>query len=224
MRRAEKRRAMEEAVLDTATDLLRDGGPEALTIATLADLLGVSVGGLYRYYPSKGAILVGLEQRAIESYEAVQEHLLAMLEPHLRRVPPARAALARILAAAATYPAHAQRDPVQHHLMMQLLAVPQRLLDEPEMAEVEAQVQPILERNTQLLAAAAAAGALEPGDARLRTYVLWAALHGADQFRKRDRALPPSLHAAAVSDAAVDSLLLGWGADRAVLAAARRIG
>ena len=53
-KRAEKRRSMEEAVLEHAADMLR-GGPEALTIAGLAQRLGVSVGGLYRYYPSKGA-------------------------------------------------------------------------------------------------------------------------------------------------------------------------
>src|SRR5437667_5020696 len=99
-RRVDKRRSMEEAVLDAATVLLGAGGPEALTIVALADQLGVSVGGLYRYYPSKGAILVGLEKRAIASYAAVQEQLLALLEPRLRRVGPERAALARILAAA----------------------------------------------------------------------------------------------------------------------------
>ena len=43
---------MEEAVLDAATEMMRDGGPDALTMAGLAAGLGVSVGGLYRYYPS----------------------------------------------------------------------------------------------------------------------------------------------------------------------------
>ena len=75
---------MEEAVLDAATEMLRAGGPDALTMARLAAELELSVGGLYRYYPGKGAILVGLEKRAIASYRAVQEDLLATLEPRFR--------------------------------------------------------------------------------------------------------------------------------------------
>jgi AcrR family transcriptional regulator len=222
LRRADKRRHMEQAVLDCATELLRAGGPEALTIVSLAKELGVSVGGLYRYYPSKGSILVGLEKRAIASYAAVQEQLLAELEPRLKRAPMPRAALSRVLLAASAYGEHARRDPVQHDLLTQLLAVPVPLLDEREVAEVEAHVQPILARSTELLVAAMEAGALSAGNALLRTYVLWAAVHGADQFRKRDRLLPSSLHASVVSDAAVEGLLLGWGADPDVLEAAGR--
>jgi AcrR family transcriptional regulator len=222
-RRVDKRRTMEEAVLDAATILLGAGGPEALTIAALADQLGVSVGGLYRYYPSKGAILVALEKRSIASFEAVHEHLLAVLEPRLRRQPADRSALARILCAALAYSEHWRRDPVQHGLMTQLLAVPEPLLDDREVMEVEVQLLPILDRSTALFDAAVQTRALGPGDPRLRTYVLWVAIHGADQLRKRDRLLPPSLHAAVVRDAAVDGLLTGWGAKPAVLAAARRL-
>src|SRR5688572_7968442 len=107
-KRADKRRTMEEAVLDISTAMLRSGGPEALTMAALAAELGVSVGGLYRYYPNKGAILVGLEKRAIASYREVQEDLLAGLEPRLRGRPGRVAALARILAASSAYLAHAE--------------------------------------------------------------------------------------------------------------------
>lgn len=222
-KRADKRRSMEEAVLDTATELLRAGGPEALTIAGLAALLDVSVGGLYRYYPSKGAILVGLEKRAIASYGEVMSALLDALEARLKRHAPEVAALARVLAAATAYLEHARRDPVQHRLLAQLLSVPDALLDEAEVREVERYVRPILERGAHLIGAAADCGALAPGDAEQRTFVLWAALQGADQFRKRDRVLPPRLQSWALADAAADSLLLGWGADARTLAAARRL-
>ena len=57
----------------------------------------------------------------------------------------------------------------------------------------------------------------------MRTFVLWAALQGADQFRKRDRVLPEALHSWALADAAIDALLLGWGARPRELAAARRL-
>jgi AcrR family transcriptional regulator len=221
-KRADKRRSMEEAVLDVATELLREGGFDAVTMAGLATQLDVSVGGLYRYYPSKGAILVGLEKRAIASYGAVQEDLVAALEPRIKRLPAATAALARVLSVSSAYFEHARRDPVQHGLMRLMLSFPEPLLDETEVREVETHVRPILERGAALLADAAAADALAPGDPMVRTFVMWAALQGADLFRKRDRVLPPSLHSGALADAATDALLLGWGADARALASARR--
>ena len=223
MKRAEKRRSMEEAVLDVATARLRAGGAEALTMAALADELDVSIGGLYRYYPSKGAILVGLEKRAIASYRAVQERLLQSLEPRLAGRPRKAAALARLVCASSAYLEHARRDPVQHGLMTQLLAVPEPLLDEREVREVEEHVRPVLESGAALIIAAMEIGALAPGDPELRTFVLWAALQGADQFRKRDRVLPPRLHSWALADAAIATLLAGWGAEPRELAAARRL-
>jgi AcrR family transcriptional regulator len=222
-RRADKRRSMETAVLDGATALLRAGGPEALTMSELAAQLGVSVGGLYRYYPNKGSILVGLEKRAIASLRAVQIAVGAALEPRLHRRPAKVAALARVLAAAASFLEHRRRDPLQHRLLVQLLAAPDPLLDEGEVREVESHVEPVLAHGARLLAAAAAARALAPGDEMTRTFVLWAALQGADQFRKRDRLLPPHLHAAAIAYAATDALLAGWGASAADLKAARKL-
>ena len=222
-KRAEKRATMEEAVLDTATEMLRAGGPDALTMAALAAELGVSVGGLYRYYPSKGAILVGMEKRAIGSYGAVQERLLQRLEPRLLRHAEKPAALARVLCAASAYLEHARIDPLQHRLMTQMLAFPEPLLDESEVLEVETHVRPIVERGAALIEAAAEVGALARGDALARTFVLWAALQGADQFRKRDRVLPARLHSWALADAAVDALVLGWGATERDLQAARRL-
>jgi AcrR family transcriptional regulator len=221
-KRADKRRSIETQVLDAATDMIREGGPDALTMAGLADELALSVGGLYRYYPSKGAILVGLEKRAIASYGETQARLLRELEPRLRRAPPRVAALARLLAASSAYLEHARLDPLQHGILTQMLAVPEQLLDETEVREVETHVQPILERSTALMSEAEQVKALSPGPAEVRTFVLWATLQGADQFRKRDRLLPPHLHSRALADAAIESLLSGWGARAIDLAAARK--
>jgi AcrR family transcriptional regulator len=222
-KRADKRRSIETQALDAATDMIRDGGPEALTMARLAEELDLSVGGLYRYYPSKGSILVGLEKRAIASYGETQAKILGALEPKLRRAPPRVAALARLLAASSAYLEHARIDPLQHGIMTQMLAVPEPLLDENEVREVETHVRPILERGTTLMVAAVEVEALSPGAAELRTFVLWAALQGADQFRKRDRVLPQHLHSRALADAAIDCLFLGWGANQRDLAAARKL-
>ena len=137
----------------TAADMLR-GGPAALTMAGLAERLGVSVGGLYRYYPGKSAILVGLEKRAAATFARVQDQLLSGLEARLRGRPARVCALARILTAAAAYSEHARRAPVEHDLMAQLLAVPEQLVDEAEARDILEHVRPVIERSGALLAAA----------------------------------------------------------------------
>jgi AcrR family transcriptional regulator len=222
-KRADKRRSIEEAVLDLATEMIKDGGPEGVTMANLAQLVNLSVGGLYRYFPSKGAILVGLEKRSIASYHAVQEGLLEELEPKLARRPKPVAALARLICASAAYLEHARREPVQHLMISQMLASPQVLLDDDEAREVESHVRPVIERGAALMVDAVMVGALEAGDIAQRTFVMWAAMQGADQFRKRDRLLPPTLHSWALADHACDSLLRGWGARPLELTAARRL-
>ena len=48
------------ALYTTATELIRERGYEATTLREVADRAGVSVGLLYRYFPSKRAIVLAL--------------------------------------------------------------------------------------------------------------------------------------------------------------------
>ncbi|MEJ3653516.1 TetR/AcrR family transcriptional regulator [Actinomycetes bacterium KLBMP 9759] len=45
------------AILDAAADLLRDGGPAGITIDRIASEAGVGRQTIYRWWPSKGAVL-----------------------------------------------------------------------------------------------------------------------------------------------------------------------
>ncbi|HEY1098892.1 MAG TPA: helix-turn-helix domain-containing protein, partial [Myxococcota bacterium] len=45
--------------------LVAEEGLDALTIQRIAGAIGASVGGLYRYYDGKDALLTALQQRAI---------------------------------------------------------------------------------------------------------------------------------------------------------------
>jgi AcrR family transcriptional regulator len=223
-RRIERRASQREAVLKAATEAIAAEGLEALTIARLAARIGVSVGGLYRYYPGKDAIVAALEQQALAAYAALQDKRLATVDGALRRrrAPPAVAALARLIAAGEVYLGHAAHAPVHHRLLDLFLSTPEPLLGDAPAREVEAALAPILGRCAALLDDAVAVGALAAGDAQVRTSALWALLHGVDHFRKRDRLLPPKLHARRIADDALDALLRGWGAAERDLAAARR--
>jgi AcrR family transcriptional regulator len=60
--------AAREAILDATLDLLRSGGLSSLTIDAIAQAAGVGRQTIYRWWPSKGAMLaeaMGLQARAV---------------------------------------------------------------------------------------------------------------------------------------------------------------
>jgi AcrR family transcriptional regulator len=68
-RRERKRQARIDGILSTAMGLVMQEGLEACTIHRLAKELDLAVGALYRYFPSKGAIIAALELRVINDYK-----------------------------------------------------------------------------------------------------------------------------------------------------------
>lgn len=61
--RGQRRRNL---ILDTAADLLAQGGPEAINTNALAERAGISVGSVYQYFSNKEAILTALGERYIQ--------------------------------------------------------------------------------------------------------------------------------------------------------------
>jgi len=89
----------EAAIRRAALSLIADMGYEALSMRRLAEEVGLGAAALYRYFPTKQAILMALLERHM------QELLVAWAEA---RLPPSRGALARLEAFT--------RFHVRHHL------------------------------------------------------------------------------------------------------------
>lgn len=190
--------------------IVAERGPEALTMPRLAEAADVAVGGLYRYFDGKDALLAALQVRAIHALaEAIDAHQAQL---PLADLDAGSAALARVLGLARAWHRFRERQPHLHGLLDEALSAPHALLSDDDARAVDAALQPALARCAEALQAAADAGALHPGHALQRTHVLWAVLHGTDHFRKRDRLLPAPLHAAVLAEQAVATLLQGWGA------------
>ncbi len=182
-------------------ELIETEGLEAVTIAALARRIDASVGGMYRYYPSKEAIFVALQHRAIAGFGDYLEGVLqeAGADP-----------LERIRVAFGAWHRHAERAPSTHRLLDSFMSAPGPYLSEEDAKAVNASLAPVLERLAELFAEAVEAGALRPGDAQQRTHVVWAAMHGLDHFRKRDRLSPEALQVPALRDALFEATLAGW--------------
>lgn len=220
-KRAEQREQKTEQLLDVATRVVAEEGVEALTMHRLAGELGVAVGGLYRYFENKEALVVLLQRRAVDGLRAAVEVALARVP---KGAEPKLVALKRVVAVARVWRRQASDAPERHRFVDAYLSDPRTLLTEEQNNEVEASLQPIVKGVAVAFTEAHATGALSQGDALLRTHVLWAALHGIDHFEKRDARAPARLRTEALFKETLRGLLVGWGADPAAVHEALRRG
>lgn len=146
-----------ETILEAALTLVERGGPDALSMRPLAELLDVRPSSLYRYFPEREALLGALEARAARDLHAAilrAAHALAP-EPALE-------------AAAQGYLAYAREHPHLYSLLLRTR--------EPDAAEQVAEPDPGKALwNTVLGLVGAVTG--HPDDTAA-TVAFWAYLHG----------------------------------------------
>lgn len=217
-KRAQRRAQRREDVLDAAMRIIVAEGLGALTIQRLAKATGASVGGLYRYYESKESVIAALQLRAIGVFAEVQREELGrgaeFLAARSNMLLPHAAALFSALVSITSYLRFELRDPERHQLFDAFLSASEATLPDAAAQEVDAAIRPLIASIAARLDGAAECGALSPGDGVQRTYVVWAAMHGLDHFRKRDRIMPPQLRVTALREQTLLGLFSGWGGDR----------
>lgn len=219
---ARRREDKTSAVLDAAMALLAEGGLEGLTLQAVAHRLGIVTTALYRYFPSKDALLAALQRRAVSEVHAHLSAELGRVPSVVGRVAPEVAALAALLHAARTYMDLPRARPEAFRLLALLIGDPRVLIADEEAARTAPLVTELLVEMARLFALAAEASALEAGDALGRTLTLWATLHGLTQLEKLRRVAPHAPTAATLADESVAALLRGFGATPNLLSRARR--
>lgn len=226
-----KRQARKRDILRRALVLAAAEGDEVLTIGRLAEELDYTPGALYRYFPSKDA-LVAEVQRSIIVY------LGQALGETVRRVraiakagdiDAGQESLVAVIAVGAGFGAFARDSAAEFGLLSMYLSDPDYRLAPEEAAYVHRDTRRTLAVLASVLAAAAHGGVLRDGNAAQRALVAWAALQGVLQTRKLERNEPEDARRAAGLDAEelarelLDTLLVGWGARAESIARARRL-
>ena len=191
--------------------LVVEKGLDWLTMPRLAREADAAVGALYRYFPSKDALMLAVQLQAVGSFGA-------FLRDRLDTTPVAEGhvgALARVVRAFSGYRAYAVAAPERFGLIDGFLSAPEALLGDDDARAVLEVITPILDACAKTIADAVQTGALREGDAEVRTQTMWGSLHGLGHFQKRDRILPDKLHAERLIEGLTVGLLSGWGADAA---------
>ena len=216
--RARRRQANLERILDAATAIVMADGAEALSIKRVADDADYTAGALYRYFPSKNALLTAVVIRVIGELECELAELADALPPN--------EPLAHIFAQVLRYCRFSVREGNAYALLSRMAAEPRVLIEELEDAgAILAATTRALTPLTRAMNEAARATQLRPGDARERTMLLYASLQGVLQLRKQERLAPAAIDTDGMATMLVRTLLSGWGAKEeeldAALAAAR---
>lgn len=199
-RRATTHRRTAEEIVDSAERRVLEEDPASITVASIARGLGMTAGALYRYFPSREAILARVEARCLASLADALAGPIASGDP-----------LVDLSAQSGAFVAWARREPGRYRLLARMLAVSEPLVDGDALDLVVPEVVRVVRPLHDALEAAARAGVLAPGDAAIRAVTLWAALHGAMQLDKLGRFVP-LLATDAVAREAAGALWVGWGA------------
>lgn len=232
-RRARKREARRDHLLDLALDLVDEHGVDGLTMAALAEAGDYATASLYTYFASRSALLAALQERALVVLGRVAEEGAAGWDDEVAAdagATPEIAALARLCAFSDLFLA----APVQHRrefrLQQQLLVTP-GVEDAADASNVLPFALHVLGVPQRLLAEAVEVGALRAGgpvedplgglvDGSFARTLAWVvALNGALLTDGLVTGMPTT--GAALGTQLTDALLAGWGADPAALAAAR---
>jgi AcrR family transcriptional regulator len=154
--------ATRERLAAAALSLYREQGLDALSFRTLAEALGISHTQPYRYFESKDALLAQMRVQAMQGFETF-----------IRRREPADApVLARVRAVFAAYLAYVQTQAADYRL---IFATEQPPPD--RYPALLAARRRLFEHAVALVQDAIDAGLIR-GEARTRTHLIWASLHG----------------------------------------------
>jgi len=174
---SQRRRARTlDRIATEAFALVAEGGLEGLTMARLAARVDYTTPALYRYVPSKGALIAELNRRVLVDHRARLSVAWAEVEGPLEA----------LRVAAEVLVAHAVERPEAFGLVAITLADPRRLVDDDLPAHVPELIGLVGELEGWLQGAADA-GALAPGDAQARAVRWLFALFGTLQLAKLAR-------------------------------------
>lgn len=214
---ARRREIKTDVIVEVALRVLVDHGIDALTLQRVAREIGLTTTALYRYFPSKDALVAALQRQAVAEIHREVAALVASIEPALQRRSPVVAALARVLAVARLYLELPRSHPETYHLVAVLLGDPRRLIADEHAVATVPLLGALLDDVGRLLDAVTTLRGFEPGPPRDRGLMLWSLLQGLNQLDKLARLAPAAPDRIVLGQAAVAALLRGFGATAGAL-------
>ena len=174
-------------------------------MSDLAKKMGCSVGGLYRYFPSKEAIFTALQLQALSR---LQDTLENNIQAHVRVSGGYTWSLVPVLFDVWTD--YETAEPILAGLLNRFAWRSDAILSDDEQSIVGKKVEEIINILSNTLALLSAEGVISEGDNQLRAYLLWGMVFGFLQLRKRQHAGLPNLPLTEIRHGYLQDLQSSW--------------
>lgn len=219
--RARRRAETVTELLDHAERVVLGEGLEALSMHRLAAEHGVRVAALYRYWPSKDALLSALLERAVlrlrESVSAIEPFEADLVQRPGKAWSEGEKALLRLVRLGGVYFDLARQRPETTSLIAHFLAPARPTLEPAPDSQLLLHAMAIVTEASAAFARATEHGALAAGNATQRAALYWTSLQGLVASAKLTR-FGIAGDRASLERALIETLLVGWGAAPELLA------
>jgi AcrR family transcriptional regulator len=166
-----------------------------------------AVGALYRYFPSKDALLAELQCRVIGEYRNAMEKVIGRYQQAHPGNP-----LGALILIASHYAKYLLEHEAHFRLISLALTDPKQYLPQHEGLRVMEEVQPVLMHIAQEFVRAHAQELLSAKDSAACTLVFWTAVQGTLSMKKLERFAPEQLNNERLFHHTLLTLFTAWGA------------
>ena len=206
--------------LSTALKIVTAEGFDALTMQRLADECDAAIGAVYRYFPSKGALVAEVQREAIErlsaSSQIIRSHGAHQIATDGLDGPVA--ALTRLVLFGRFFVATAETFPQELRLLQMLMNESHAVMSPEEGLRVVPSAMRLLDQLRAEIDSAGEAGVLDAGDTMGRVITWAAAVSGVLQVSRLDVYDTDLFNGDRLARALTLDLLRAWGASAPMLA------
>ncbi len=223
-RRERNRLNRTRTFLDTAFRIVTAEGFDALTMQRLADETDAAIGAVYRYFPSKGALVAEVQREAIERLG----HSLMIIRERSDRqfradgLEDGQLALTRLMLFGRWFIATADTYPQELRLLQMLIGEWRTIVPPEEGLRVVPSAMRLLDQARQGIDEAMDLGMLDEADDAMSRVVTWAAaVGGVLQLTRLGLYDSELFDGDRLARSLTRDLLVGWGAAPAAIEEAR---
>ena len=221
--RSERKRQIRiRGFVDAAKAIVARDGFEGLTMSRLANELDTVVSAVYRYFPSKGALLAEIQKEALERLTLSLTMISATNDQSrdFLELDEDQAALVRLVLFGRWFCATSESYPEELRLLQMIMSQRESVLDPEGGARIFPLAMGLLSHAVVAIEMAQHTSAIESGNSIDRA-ALWAsALSGVMETDDLEKYAPDLFGGARLARMANLDLIRGWGADREQLLAA----
>jgi AcrR family transcriptional regulator len=224
--RAERKRQQRmRTYVDAAKKIVADEGFEGLTMARLAAELDTAISAVYRYFPSKGALMAQIQLEAIEQLSASLSVITQRGDERFAELGlgDQDAAAARLVLFGRWMCAASEAYPEDIRLLQMIMSQRASMLDAHGGERIFPVAMSLVGKAVAAVEAAQEAGAITPAGSLDRALIWAATLGGVLQTDDLEAYAPELFGRARLARQANLDLLAGWGVPPEDLARASRL-